>query len=268
MIKEIKSFQECKNFINEISVDFCFSDPHFLNDESNLYDAFKKENQKAYGVFKKGKLIGLFVWLIIPNEKYIELIVGLSRSEEVYEEMLAFIEKKYPKFKIDFVINPLNQVFINVLSKRNAKFDKEQQKMVWTKTPLVNSDLDIKLNSLEYEEQYKTLHTKEGYWTADKVLKAQDKFRVLLAIANKKVIGYLDVTHCCEENEIYSLFVLDDFKGLGYEQALLSKEIKFNHSKGLMVFVEVDSTKEIEIYEDAGFRKVNGLNSIYVTYIS
>ena len=35
-----------------------------------------------------------------------------------------------------------------------------------------------------------------------------------------------------------------------------------------MVFVEVDSTKEIEIYEDAGFRKVNGLNSIYVTYIS
>ena len=269
MILEIKnSIQDYEDLINDFLNDECFSDPHYMYDKDKLYSALKKKNQKAYAVFEKNTVKGLFIWLILPNEKYIEMIIGLSRTESVIEEMISFIEKAHLGYKFDFVINPKNEAFKSVLNKRNASFDSEQQKMVWCRDVTIKNLPYVELLTSKYEHQYKNIHNEDVYWTSEKILNAKEKFRVYVAIKDEEVIGYLDVTYCYKKNEPYYLFVKEEYLNLGYEHALLSEAIKNNKPNGVMVLVDVDSTNEIKIYEDVGFRKVAKQNCIYATFKS
>ena len=120
----------------------------------------------------------------------------------------------------------------------------------------------------EYEAQYIDKHNKDTYWTAEKVIKANDKFRVFLAIHREKIVGYIDVTYCYEKNEPYDICVDDEFKDKGYEQALLQTAIKMNKPKGMMVLVDVNNYDEIEMLKSIGFVPVVGTNSVYATYKS
>lgn len=187
MILEIKSsILEYEDFIVSFSNDEYFSDPHYMYDKENLYSAIKKENQKVYAVFKNNNIEGLFVWLILPEEKYIEMIIGLSRVKEAIEEMISFIEKEHLGYKFDFVINPKNEIFKSVLSKRNASFESEQQKMVWYNEVTINNLPYVELLTSKYELKYKNIHNEDVYWTSEKVLNNKNKFRVYVAIKNKK----------------------------------------------------------------------------------
>lgn len=266
MILEIHSFEEYADFINEISADPRYSDPHFIYNESNLYDALKKKGQRAFVSLKDEKVAGLFVWLILPDERFMEMIIGLSKEETAYAEMLAYLEERYPGYQMDFVLNPKNDVLRHLLRSKNASFAAEQQKMVWVKEAQTVSNRQIVAYSPECKEQYCSIHTTDVYYTAEKVLAARDKFRVLLAIEDDRVIGYLDVTYCYEENEPYVLYVKPEYARMGYEQALLAAAIELNKPHGMMVLVDVDAPDEIEIFRAAGFEAVEGQNSIYATY--
>lgn len=269
MILEIKSsILEYEDFIASFSNDEYFSDPHYMYDIENLYSAIKKENQKIYAVVNNNNIEGLFVWLILPDEKYIEMIIGLSRVKEAIEEMISFIEKEHLGYKLDFVINPKNEVFKSVLNKRNASFDSEQQKMIWCKDVIIKNLPYVELLTSKNEPQYKNIHNEDVYWNSERILNAKDKFRVYVAIKNEEVIGYLDVTHCYKQNEPYYLFVKEEFLNQGYEQSLLNEAIKNNKPNGMMVLVDVSSTNEIKIYEDVGFRKVAKQNCVYATFKS
>ena len=127
MIKKIQSFDLYEDFIKGFSGDSVFADPHFEFDNSNLYDSLKKDNRKAYIVKEEEKVNGLFVWMILPDEKYIEMLIGLSKEESSIREMLAFIENEYKGYQLDFVINPQHNLFFNFLQSKNAKFEEEQQ---------------------------------------------------------------------------------------------------------------------------------------------
>ena len=94
MIKEIYSFDLYEDFIKGFSGDAVFADPHFEFDNNNLYNSLRSYDKKAYIVEEREKVNGLFVWLIIPNEKYIEMLIGLSKEESSIREMLAFIENE------------------------------------------------------------------------------------------------------------------------------------------------------------------------------
>ena len=133
MIKEIYSFDLFEEFIKDFSGDTVFSDPHFEFDNDNLFNSLRKDNKKAYIVAEEEKVNGLFVWLILPNEKYIEMLIGLSKEESAIREMLAFIENEYKGYQLDFVINPQHAVFCNLLQSKNAVFEEEQQWMAWEK---------------------------------------------------------------------------------------------------------------------------------------
>ena len=111
MIKEIYSFDLFEEFINDYSGHSIFADPHFEFDNSNLYNSLNKNNRKAYIVAEGEKVSGLFVWMILPDEKYIEMLIGLSKEESPIQEMLAFIENEYKGYQLDFVINPQHKVF-------------------------------------------------------------------------------------------------------------------------------------------------------------
>lgn len=268
MIKEIYSFDSYEEFIKGFSGDSVFADPHFEFDNGNLFNSLSKDNKKAYIVTEGKKVNGLFVWLILPNEKYIEMLIGLSKEESSIREMLTFIENEYKGYQLDFVINPRHNLFCNLLQSKKAKFEEEQQWMTWEIETANQYPYDIALLTQKYEAQYIDKHNKDTYWTAEKVIKANDKFRVFLAIHEEKVVGYIDVTYCYEKNEPYDVWVDDEYKDKGYEQALLQTAIRMNKPKGMMVLVDVNNYDEIEMLKSIGFVPVVGTNSVYATYKS
>lgn len=266
MIQEIHSFDEYKDFIGELANDPFCSDPHFIYNRDNLYRSLKDKDEYAYVVSKNGITEGLFVWLVLPEDRYIEMIIGFTRKEEAFTEMLSFMEKDHCGYRMDFVFNPLNTAILEPLKFKGAEFDTEQQKMILTgQVPNVSTS-QIELFSDKWEKQYCDLHSTETYWTARRILEAPDKFRVLLAIKDGQVQGYIDVQCCYDINEIYALFVRPEAARQGYELALLVKAIELNLPNQMMVVVDVDAEEEIELFSAAGFSRMNGHNSISASY--
>ena len=265
MIEEITSLDEYEAFIKDICSDENYVDPHYLYDNNNLYGAFEKKDQHVYANIYNGSIDGIFVLLILSTEKYIEMIIGLSKSEHAYNELFEYLEKNYKGYRCDFVINPKNILLKNILTSKNAIFENEQQRMIARQASKKDYSLDIQLFRDKWKQAYIDMHVKETYWTAEKVLSAFDRFRVFLAINHEQLIGYLDVTYTYKQNEPYSLFVLPEYQNLGYEQALLSKAIQMNGTNTMMTLVDANAKEEIRIYEEAGFETIEGQNSIFVT---
>lgn len=91
-ILEIKSFEEYSNFILELADNPSYYDPHFAYDKDNLYGALKRKDEYSFAVIENGAIKGIFVWLIIPDEKYIELLIGFTKSKEAFREMTNHIK--------------------------------------------------------------------------------------------------------------------------------------------------------------------------------
>ena len=266
MIREIYSFDEYEGFIRELAAHPLYSDPHFTYDKDNLYHSLKAKDKYAFAVSENGTTEGLFVWIVLPDDRYIEMLIGFTRKEEAFREMLSYMERNYSGYQMDFVFNPLNAAISRPLKRKGAIFDPEQQKMLLTGPSPNVSTSQIELLSEKWTKQYCDLHNLDTYWTAERILSAQDSFRVLLAIKDGQVQGYLDVQHYYEINEIYDLFVKPEAAEQGYELALLGKAIELNKPHQIMVVVDVDAKAEIELYTAAGFKRMEGQNSITASY--
>ena len=77
MLEEITSLDEYETFIKDICSDACYVDPHYLYDSNNLYSAFERRGHHVYANIDGGNTDGIFVLLILPTEKFIEMIIGL-----------------------------------------------------------------------------------------------------------------------------------------------------------------------------------------------
>lgn len=260
MITQLFSFDEYEDFIEGFANDRCFSDPHYLYNRENLYGALQKENHLAFGTFEGNRITGIFVFLILAQEKYAEMMVGFSRDAAAYREILSYLKNKYRGYTLDFIINPDNYLLKNLLKEEGASFETEQQKMVWHEPIQIQKTHNIQLYSEQYREQYIALHSQNTYWTAEKVLNARDRFRVFLAIVNGRVVGYLDITYCFSENEPYDLMVEKAFLHHGYEKDLLAAAIEMNVPNGMMVLVDVDRPEEIDLYTSVGFVALRNQN--------
>ena len=268
MIQIIRSFAEYEDFIRELAEHPIYSDPHFTYDKGNLYRSLKAKDKYTFAVSENGNTVGLFVWIVLPDDRYIEMLIGFTKKEEAFTEMLSYMEQHYSGYHMDFVFNPLNAAISRPLKMKGATFDPEQQKMLLTgSTPNVSTS-QIELLTEKWTEQYCNLHKVNTYWTAERILSAQDRFRVLLAIKDGQVQGYLDVQYCYEMNEIYDLFIKPEASQQGYELALLGKAIELNKPHQMMVVVDVDAKAEIELYTAAGFNRMEGQNSITASYQS
>lgn len=266
MIRVLDSYDMCKTFVETLQNDPCHSDPMLSAKEQvecNLLQAFSgKKNKKVFGVFNEELLEGIFSLLILPEEKYIEVLVSLASKESVYEEFFSFCKKEYSGYEIDFVFNPNNCELSEVLKENNAHFFTEQLKMVFTGTVFDTDVSDIVTVSKKYEEQYCSLHCKDSYWTGEKVLNSQDKFHIYLALKNDEVIGYTDVTYTNDENEPYDIFIKDEYRQKGYGRKLLSKALSENQGHGMMALIDVDNYPSIALFESCGFVNVKKQNSL------
>lgn len=269
MIRMMKTYEECRDFVSSFQGDPHFSDPMLCSEEqmrNNLIKSIENPGRHCvFGVYQGTQMIGLFAFLVPAGEDYIEMLVGLSREKEAYAEMFAYLERNYPGYSADFVFNPGNYLLKALLEQRGAEFEPEQQKMV-----LVNPVPDVDTTGIEplsgkYAEPYRAMHTKDTYWTAGKVMQAQDRFHTFLAIRDGKVVGYLDVTYIFEENEPFDLLVLEDCRRMGYGRKLLAKALEANAPNAMSVLVDADNTPAIRLYASMGFAKKQNILTAHWT---
>ena len=266
MIRIIKSYDECRDFASGFQRDPNFSDPMLCDEEQmecNLIKSIEKPDKHCVlGVYNEDQVIGLFAFLVLRDEHYIEMLVGLSREKEAYLEMFRYLEQCYPNYSADFVFNPRNFLLKELLDLRKAEYEPEQQKMVLGIPVLGIDTTGVELLSEQYAEQYCAIHNKDMYWTGEKVVQAKDRFRTFLAIHDGKVVGYMDVTFTFKENEPFDLFVLEEYRRMGYGRKLLAKALEMNQPNGMMLLVDVDNDPAIRLYESMCFVKVQGQNNL------
>ena len=262
MIQKIYSFDEYEGFINELNEHPQYSDPHFSYDKNNLYRSLKSKDKHAFVVLENGIVKGLFVFIILPDDRYIEMLIGFTKVEEVFTEMLEYMENNYCGYQMDFVFNPLNTAIFEPLKLKGAIFEPEQMKMIQDGSVPNASTNDIEQLSDKWMKQYCDLHSTDTYWTAQRIISALDKFRVFLVVKDGKVLGYLDVQNCYDTNEIFALYIKPEASSRGYELSLLTKAIELNKPNQMMGVVDVDNEEEVELYTAAGFTKLEGQNSV------
>ncbi|MBR4907363.1 MAG: GNAT family N-acetyltransferase [Clostridia bacterium] len=257
MIRELTTFEPYWAFIDEINRDPSFGEPMLQTKEQiekNLISAIQSPGQVPLGVFSDDEMTGLFVFLVVEDEQYIEMLVGLSRSPAAYEEIADWLQAHYPGYQVDFVFNPKNPAILKMLANRGAAVDSEQFKMVLTEEPPAVDTTGIEPLSPAYADQYVALHATDLYWTGERILKAPDMFRVFLAVDGGTVVGYIDVTKNNEENEPFDFLVREDCRRRGWGRKLLYKAIEANRPKRMMLIVDVGNNPAIALYRSMGFR--------------
>lgn len=262
MIQEIYSFDEYEGFISELTNHPLYSDSHFTYDKNNLYCSLKSKDKHAFVVLENGITKGLFVFIILPSDRYVEMLIGFTKVEEAFTEMFDYMEKNYCGYQMDFVFNPQNIAISRPLKLKGAIFEPEQMKMIQSEfVPNVSTN-NIEQLSDKWMKQYCDIHDTDTYWTAKRIVSALDKFRVLLVVKDEQVLGYLDVQSLYDVNEIYALYIKPEALHQGYEISLLTKAIELNKPNQMMVVVDVDNKEEVELYTAAGFVKLEGQNSV------
>ena len=259
MIRPVKTYDECRTFATSFQGDPSFSDPMLSSEEqfqSNLVRPIGNPDRYCvFGVYSEETLIGLFAFLVIRDEKYAEMLVGLSREKSAYQEALQYLEQHFPGYGVDFVFNPGNCLLREQLNLRKADFEPEQQKLVQeAPAPEIDTSGIVPLSG-QYAEQYCAIHNKDMYWTGEKVVQAQDRFHTFLAVRDGRVVGYIDVTCAFKENEPYDLLVLEEYRRMGYGRKLLAKALEANAPNAMSVLVDADNAPAIRLYASMGFAK-------------
>lgn len=268
MIRKLENASSYMDFIRSFADDPVFSDPLLLNEkqiQKNLMEADKDPSKAVLGVFDKDTVTGLFVFYIIEDEKYMELLAGLARVKQAYDELFAYLEKEYSGYDADFIFNPQNYLLADKLKERKAEFLNEQQTMCYTHVPPEVDTDDIVVLSDKYYEQYCAIHDDDGrYWTGEKTARAADRFRVYLAVKDGEAIGYIDVTYQHDENEPIDLFVKEEYRNQGYGRKLLARALKDNEPQDMILQVDVNNRPAIHLYDSLGFIVKKNRNTVTV----
>jgi hypothetical protein len=103
MIRIIKFYDECREFASGFQGDPNFSDPMLCNEEQIQGNLIKSINipdrHCVLGIYSEDQMIGLFAFLVLRDEQYIEMLVGLSRDKEAYLEVLQSAKTCNPEQK-------------------------------------------------------------------------------------------------------------------------------------------------------------------------
>ncbi|MBR5960887.1 MAG: hypothetical protein IKZ98_07795 [Clostridia bacterium] len=268
-IEKIRDLEPWMDFIKEVSsnpelLSPCIGTPYYF--ERNLLMAVNRPGQNVIGVFQDDEPAGIFVFIVDPEERNVEMKVDVCRSAAAYETVLEYMQEEYAGYQADFVFNPANRLLKELLERKGAEFDPVQAKMMFSgHCPAIDTD-GVELLSAPYREQYFALHRRDVYWTGEKVAEAE-KFRVLIGVEGGCVAAYVDVTCKMGENEIYNLQVKDPAREEEWSRKLLAKALEMNRPNAMMTLVNAEDAAELALYESVGFEKVPGQVFVTVTWI-
>jgi len=203
-----------------------------------------------------GTLQCVFNLLVIPEERYIETDWGFVNASSVYDDLIAYLHDTYHGYHLDAVVTKSNQTMFEAYRKNGLVYQHEQILMdlkAYTPKPV---KANIIRYSPEYEASYRAIHDDEGlYWTAERMLKALDKYDVYIAAENDEAVGYIEMTTLADENEPIQILVKPECRGKGYGRALLQTAIEKNFPKKMVLEVDADNTPALNLYLSLGFRE-------------
>lgn len=263
MIQTITEYAAAAEFVCELVHDECFSTP--FCDLASVERTFEKENCVVLGAYQEDRLVGVFSFLVIAEEKYLESMFLYTRQEDACRELMEYLRANYPAFDVWFVLNPKNQIFRGLLEQKKAYFYTEQRYMEYAG----ERPADI-ASVIPYEDAYRdayiALHNSSGYWTGEKMLEALDRFAIFLYVKDSKLAGYVDVSTGDGTNEIFDVLVEPCYRNQGIGKALMSKAIFANGSNRLVLTVDIDNAPAIHVYEQLGFVEIPANNVLTVKW--
>lgn len=259
MLKKTKNIDAYLNQIKDIEESELYSCPSLFN-VSNIKEKLDKyiadkSNVTYISLDENNNFTGLYIFYIIKEERYGELIVGLSKNKDSYDELFGYLVTNYKDYKIDFVYNPKNNLFNEFLEIYHAKFDTIQQEMHLKDFKKRRIENKIVLYSNKYKKEYLKIHSKDVYWTGEKILKAQDRFRTILGIGNNEVVGYIDISYGLQKNVVFDVFVKEEYRNMGFAKDMLAFAVELDDSKYIFLEVDIDNVPAIKVYERLGFTK-------------
>lgn len=199
---------------------------------------------------------GVFRLFAEPEEKYLEMLWGFVREPLVYEDLFGYLHTEYPGFHLDAVVTKANRTMYGAYQAQGIHYDDEQIMMTLEKYTPKPVAAAIVRYSPEYEASYRAIHDDEGlYWTAERMLKALDRYDVFLAVENGKAVGYIEMTTGFDENEPIQLLVKPDCRGKGYGRALLQTAIEANFPKKMILDVYANNSPALNLYLSLGFQE-------------
>lgn len=265
MIRELTGVDRHMAFIRRLCAHPDFRDPMLCREAQlrhNLLDAHLDPANRILGVFDGERLTGLFVFLVLADERYTEMLAGLSDCPDTYAQLLPYLRGHYAGYRADFIYNPKNRLLHGVLEQAGAEFEPEQQKLVLQNEVPCPPDSRVVPYSPVWRPAYLAMHTVDRYWTGERVLAAPERFHVLLAMENGAPAGYLDLSYGQPENEPYDLFVRETSRRRGLGRALLARAVALNRPNAMSLLVDIDNTAAITLYESLGFVKADDENNI------
>lgn len=256
MIRTLSSVEPYRDFIRSFSNDPVLSDPMLATEaqrQKHLYEVPADPCACLLGSFAGETLTGLFVFLILEKDRYVQMLAGLTRSRKACAEALDFLTSRCAGYGADFVFNPCNAVLRALLKERGCIMDPEQLRLRWTREVPVSDLSGIFPLEEPHRARYCALHSRGVYWTAERVLAAPERFHVLLALDGGEAVGYLDL-HCGEtEHEIYDLFVAETHRRRGYGKKLLVQAVQISRSHGLIAVLDADFSAALALFSAQGF---------------
>ena len=266
MIKKITNPAPYSAFIGKYH-----ADPRFFAQPETEEEVLEKLNGQvqdgdnvAFAALCGGRAAGLFTFLYLKEEKYMEMLTGLSVDPDAYDGLFSYLRENYPEHEIYFVFNPENELLKSKLRKIGAEFSAEQMKMIHSGDIPGSDTGGTELLSPEYYGQYIEMHNKDLYWTGDKVIEAKEKFKTVIIKEGKTLAGYIDFSQGRAENGVFDLLVKPEYRRKGYGRKLLIKALQLNAPNGMRLEVDIDNYKAMNLYYSAGFRQVEHQNVLTV----
>ena len=230
----------------------------YPREAAGLAEAFARKGALCFGAFEEEAMTGLFVFSRF-EENYLVTSRWVTRSETAGREMLAYLRQQFPGYGVEFTFRPEDELLKKLLWEAGATVFPEQRDMALTgPVPMVET-AGIEPLSKTHEQAYFALHRDsdpegETYWTGEMVAADEERFLVLLALADGVPVGYLDLGLGEEDDNVADLYVAPAHRRKGWGRKLLGKAVELAGDKPLTLQVDVDNTAAVALYESMGFQ--------------
>lgn len=210
---------------------------------------FLSKFELILGDFQGNRLTSVFAFIIDSDNRYYEGVWALSEDADAVAGAVRCLKDNYPDFAGDWVINPQNTVVIETLESLGAESCGTSRGYLFDK-PInpVAVDNIVPLEE-KYHAEYIELHSKDVYWTAERII-ASERFAVWIALDNGHAVGYIDLFLDPSMSEVY------DWQAPSFELKASLMRTAVSHAKSPVFIMTDDSEAESGgILETIGFER-------------